>query len=40
MKIAIGHRVQTGPYGGGNSFVKVLARALENIGHKVFYDLD
>jgi hypothetical protein len=40
MKIAIGHKIQTGPYGGGNSFVKVLAKALENIGHKVFYDLD
>lgn len=40
MKIAIGHKIQTGPYGGGNSFVKVLAKALESIGHKVFYDLD
>lgn len=40
MKIAIGHKIQTGPYGGGNSFVKVLAKALESIGHQVFYDLD
>lgn len=40
MKISIGHIIQHGPFGGGNRFVVSLARALEDAGHSVRYDLD
>ena len=40
MKIAIGHKIQRGPYGGGNAFVRILADALKAAGHEVFFDLD
>ena len=39
MKIAIGHRLQDGPYGGGNAFVRSLATALATAGHQVRFDL-
>jgi hypothetical protein len=39
MKVAIGHIVQHGPFGGGNRFVVSLARALEAAGHEVCFDL-
>ena len=39
MKVAIGHKIQQGPYGGGNAFVQNIARALEATGHQVVYDL-
>lgn len=40
MKVAIGHIVQHGPFGGGNRFVVSLAQALEAAGHTVRYDVD
>jgi len=39
MKIAIGYRLQSGPWGGGNSFVIALSDALEHAGHSVVFDL-
>jgi hypothetical protein len=39
MKVAIGHVLQDGPYGGGNSFVSNLAAALTAAGHEVVFDL-
>ncbi len=39
FKIAIGHKIQAGPYGGGNAFVKSLAQGLLAEGHQVFFDL-
>jgi hypothetical protein len=39
LKIAIGHRIQSGPYGGGNAFVRILANALRQAGHEVNFDL-
>ena len=39
MKIAIGHKIQQGPYGGGNAFVRILAEALIEAGHEVFFEL-
>ena len=40
MKVAIGHRIQHGPFGGGNRFVVALSAALHNAGHSVRYDLN
>jgi len=39
MKISIGSKVVEGPWGGGNLFVKNLAKYLTSKGHKVIYDL-
>ncbi len=39
MKVAIGHRIQAGPWGGGNRFVEALAKALRGAGHSVAFDL-
>ena len=39
MKVAIGQNIKTGPWGGGNEFVKSLSKKLLDQGHKVFYDL-
>jgi hypothetical protein len=39
FKIAIGHKIQTGPYGGGNAFVKSLSQGLVSSGNQVFFDL-
>ena len=39
MKIAIGHKLRKGPWGGGNSFVKNLTGALKAEGFSVYYDL-
>jgi hypothetical protein len=39
LKIAIGHKLQSGPYGGGNAFVRVLADTLVRSGHQVSFDL-
>lgn len=40
MKVAIGHILQHGPFGGGNRFVVSLADALRAAGHSVSFDLD
>jgi hypothetical protein len=40
LKIAIGHKIQSGPYGGGNSFVRILSDALIKSGHHVSFDLN
>lgn len=40
MKVAIGYRLQDGPWGGGNQFAISLMRALQNLGHEVFFDLN
>lgn len=40
MKIAIGYRLQSGPWGGGNQFARSLAQALEARGDSVRYDLN
>ncbi len=39
MKISIGSKIVEGPWGGGNLFVKNLARYLMNNGHDVIFDL-
>jgi len=39
MKVAIGHRIKEGPWGGGNSFVKNLSTALSAEGIEVVYNL-
>ena len=39
MKIAIGHQIQDGPWGGGNSFAKSLVSHLQLNGHEVFFNL-
>ena len=39
MKVAIGYKIQKGPWGGGNSFAKSLSRYLIKKGHKVVYGL-
>ena len=39
MKVALGQRVQRGPWGGGNRFVVALATALEERGDSVVFDL-
>ncbi len=40
MKVAIGYRVQSGAWGGGNRFVTALMAALEDAGHGVVTGLD
>ncbi|MGE4338579.1 MAG: hypothetical protein AB7E55_21745 [Pigmentiphaga sp.] len=40
MKVAIGHRLQEGPYGGGNAFVRNLVAALRADGHTVAFSLE
>ena len=39
MKISIGSRIISGPWGGGNLFVVNLSKYLIKQGHKVIYDL-
>lgn len=39
MKIAIGHKIQIGPWGGGNNFTKTLVNFLLEAGHQVYFDL-
>ena len=39
MKIAIGYKLQTGSWGGGNAFAKSLSAFLKKKNHKVVYDL-
>ncbi len=39
MKIAIGYKIQTGPWGGGNAFAKSLSSFLKKKNHEVVYDL-
>jgi hypothetical protein len=39
MKIAIGYRLQSGPWGGGNQFAHSLTTYLESCGHTVRFDL-
>jgi glycosyltransferase involved in cell wall biosynthesis len=40
MKVAIGYRLEHGPWGGGNRFAGALAQALASAGHTVLFDLD
>jgi glycosyltransferase involved in cell wall biosynthesis len=40
MKIAIGTKIKSGPWGGGNQFALSLKSYLESKGHQVFSDLD
>jgi hypothetical protein len=39
MKLAIGYRIQQGPWGGGNRFAQSLSHALISAGHSVVFDL-
>ena len=39
MKISIGSKIFTGPWGGGNLFAKNLTNYLINLGHDVIHDL-
>jgi hypothetical protein len=39
MKIAIGYRIQSGPWGGGNRFAVSLAKHIRAAGHDVVFDL-
>lgn len=39
MKIALGMRLQSGPFGGGNQFGKTLSSYLQTNGYEVVYDL-
>ncbi|MBI5164214.1 MAG: hypothetical protein HY985_09975 [Magnetospirillum sp.] len=39
MKVALGHRLQDGPWGGGNRFAVALAEALRARGDTVVFDL-
>lgn len=39
MKIAIGHKIQIGPWGGGNNFTKTLVNFLLEAGHEIYFDL-
>ena len=39
MKISIGSKIITGPWGGGNLFAQNLSEYLINKGHSVIYDL-
>ena len=39
MKVAIGYRLQKGPWGGGNLFAHSLAEVLQLGGHEVRFDL-
>lgn len=39
MKVALGHRLMDGPWGGGNMFAHALVSGLERAGHAVRFDL-
>ena len=39
MKVSIGYKIESGPWGGGNRFVSNLQKALELNGHNVVFDL-
>jgi len=39
MKIAIGSKIQEGPWGGGNQFLKNFKDYFEDKNHKIFFDL-
>ena len=39
MKIAIGYKIISGPWGGGNRFAISLSKYLESMGHEVSFDL-
>jgi len=39
MKVALGGKPHSGPWGGGNRFLAALSSALEASGHRVVYDL-
>lgn len=40
MKVSIGAKIKSGPWGGGNLFVINLARYLDDLGHEVRYNLE
>ena len=40
MKVALGYRIQEGPWGGGNRFANSLVNALKAQGHQVVFALD
>jgi len=40
VKISIGYKVESGPWGGGNRFVLELTKSLELKGHTVVFDLN
>ena len=40
MKISLGSKIFTGPWGGGNNFIKNLSKYLKNNGYQVFFDLN
>ena len=40
MKISIGSKIKTGPWGGGNLFVINLKEYLESQNHEVVFDLN
>tara|TARA_B100000953_G_C17726649_1_gene327429 strand:+ start:167 stop:322 length:156 start_codon:yes stop_codon:yes gene_type:complete len=40
MKISIGYKIESGPWGGGNRFVMDFLKAIEFKGHKVVNHLD
>ena len=40
MKISLGSKIFTGPWGGGNNFIKNLSKYLNNNGYQVFFDLN
>jgi glycosyltransferase involved in cell wall biosynthesis len=39
VKVSIGYKIESGPWGGGNRFVSDLKKALELKSHKVVFDL-
>ena len=39
MKISLGSKIFTGPWGGGNNFIKNLSEYLRNNDFEVYYDL-
>ena len=39
MKVSIGYKIESGPWGGGNKFVKNLASKLKSLKFKVTYEL-
>ena len=39
MKVAIGYKIQKGPWGGGNKFARALSNYLQDKGCKVVYNL-
>lgn len=40
MKVAIGYKLEEGPWGGGNRFASALTMALNAAGHEVLFDLN